>query len=170
MNRAAAHSSRFAFAALLTLLSVAPLVRSTQAAGTWTATGSLNAVREGQTATLLANGTVLVAGGVDSHFSPLASAELYNPASGTWSATGSMSTVREAHTATLLASGKVLVAAGDNATGLLATAELYDPASGTWSATGSLNAVRERVLATSARKHPFRAAGPCQTSGAFVPS
>src|SRR5207245_6629931 len=33
------------------------------ASGTWTITGSLNAARSGQTATLLANGKVLIAGG-----------------------------------------------------------------------------------------------------------
>jgi hypothetical protein len=46
------------------------------AAGTCTATGNMTAEREFHTATLLANGTVLVAGG-DSRGSALASAELY---------------------------------------------------------------------------------------------
>ena len=38
------------------------------ASGTWTATGSLNTARYSQTATLLPNGMVLVAGGRDSNF------------------------------------------------------------------------------------------------------
>ena len=63
------------------------------ASGTWTATGSLATARSSHTATLLPNGKVLVAGGIDSVIA-LASAELYDPASGTWTATGSLATAR----------------------------------------------------------------------------
>src|ERR1700730_11300798 len=80
---------------------------------TWTATGSLGAARFDHTATLLANGQVLVAGGY-SNGSYLASAELYDPASGTWTGTGSLATARRGHTATLLPNGKLLVAGGFN--------------------------------------------------------
>ena len=81
------------------------------ASGTWTATGSLNTARYYHTATLLPNGMVLVAGGVDTT-AAFASAELYDPASGTWTATGSLNTARITHTATLLPNGMVLVAGG----------------------------------------------------------
>ena len=70
------------------------------------------AARTEQTATLLSNGKILVAGGATTGFSALASAELYDPASGTWSATGRMATARDEHTATLLPNGKVLVPGG----------------------------------------------------------
>jgi hypothetical protein len=53
--------------------------------GTWSATGSLATARYIHTATLLPNGKVLVAGGVNGG----ASAELYDPVSGTWTMTGS---------------------------------------------------------------------------------
>src|SRR5437762_211556 len=56
------------------------------AGGTWTFTGSLNTARGSHTATLLPNGKVLVAGGINSS-GVLASAELYDPASGTWTIT-----------------------------------------------------------------------------------
>ena len=59
--------------------------------GTWTQTGSLITGRDDHTATLLPNGQVLVAGGLDSN-NFLASAELYDPASGTWTETGSLAT------------------------------------------------------------------------------
>ncbi len=87
----------------------------------WTVTGSMAAPRGEHTATLLANGQVLAAGGMSTGSVPLASAEVYDPASGSWTATGSMTTVRYRHTATLLPSGQVLVAGGS----YTATAELY---------------------------------------------
>ena len=109
------------------------------ASGTWTVTGSLNTARDAHTATLLPNGMVLVAGGIDSNLNPLNSAELYDPASGTWTVTDSLNTARYYHTATLLSNGMVLIAGGIDSLNHLDSAELYDPASGTWTVTGSLN-------------------------------
>ena len=62
------------------------------ATGTFSLTGSLLTSRLNPTVTLLGNGLVLVAGGYEgtSTGTPLASAELYDPASGTFSLTGSM--------------------------------------------------------------------------------
>jgi hypothetical protein len=77
--------------------------------GTWTTTGSLNTPRSAHTATLLVSGQVLAVGG-KSGTTPLATAELYNPATGRWSFTGRMSTPRFEHTARLLPNGEVLVA------------------------------------------------------------
>ena len=97
--------------------------------GTWASTGALNTPRTAHTATLLANGQVLVAGGEDSGGTLIASAELYNPATGKWTVTGSLATPRYDHTATLLANGEVLIAGGVNGT-YTATAELYNPSTG----------------------------------------
>ena len=105
--------------------------------GTFTATGSMETVRNGQTATWLNTGQVLVAGG------GTASAELYNPANGTFTATGSMTVSRTGHTATLLPGGKVLIAGGGTA-----SAELYDPTSGTFTATGDMSKIRTWHTAT----------------------
>jgi len=98
--------------------------------GVFTNTGSLNTARYQHTATLLPNGKVLVAGGLDISNNALASAELYDPTSGTWTATGSLATARYVHTATLLPNGKVLVVGGlgNGGGGALASAELYDSA------------------------------------------
>jgi hypothetical protein len=52
------------------------------ATGTFSVTGSMTTAREGQTATLLPNGEVLIAGGFDNAGKYLSSAELYNPATG----------------------------------------------------------------------------------------
>ena len=106
------------------------------ATGAWTRTGNLSAVASWNTATLLQNGNVLVAGGFDSDNVGLA--ELYDPATGMWSLTGSLITARYGQTATLLQDGRVLAARGSDDGDLastLASAELYDPAAGTWSAT-----------------------------------
>jgi hypothetical protein len=105
-------------------------------ANTWTATGNMTTTRSLQSATLLPNGAVLVAGGDNYAFqSPLATAELYDPAAGTWSPTGSMATARVGQIAILLSTGKVLVIGGDNAAPWI-SAELFDPSVGAWTATG----------------------------------
>jgi hypothetical protein len=118
-----------------------------QSSGTWTITGNLTTARSGQTATLLPNGKVLVAGGVITG-GQTGSAELYDPASGTWTTTGSLAVARYNHTATLLPNGKVLVTGGYDGNNVFANAELYDPASGTWKGTGSLATARYGHTAT----------------------
>ena len=128
------------FCSLAFLSSSALLVPAAHGANTFTATGSLGTGRYSHTATLLPNGKVLVAGGIDDNSTALASAEIYDPASGTWSPTGDLTIVRASHTATLLPNGKVLVAGYG--------AELYDPATGTWSPTGDLGTGRSGHTAT----------------------
>ena len=80
----------------------------------------LNYARVHHSATILANGQVLVVGG-DDNGSPatvLDKVELYDPASGKWSLTGNLNAAREYHTATLLPNGQVLVAGGANSGGV----------------------------------------------------
>ena len=100
-----------------------------------------------QTATLLASGKVLVAGGIDSSETPLSSAELFDPATSTFSSTGRMALGRACHTATRLASGKVLIAGGA-ARNALASAELYDPLTETFSAAGDMAVAHQGHRAT----------------------
>jgi len=107
------------------------------ATGRWSSTGGLRTPRRNHTATLLPDGSVLVAGGFNAD-GWLRSAELYDPARGRWSRVAPMTTARERASALLLGNGRVLVAGGGNPSALQ-SAELYDPASGRWSRTGSMN-------------------------------
>ena len=111
--------------------------------GTFVSTGSLTTARDTHTATLLNDGTVLIAGGFDSNANPLSSAEIYDPAAGTFTLTGSLNIGRAVHTATLLNNGMVLIAGGYDFNGnAVASAELYNPATRSFTVTGSLNTPR----------------------------
>ena len=68
--------------------------------------------RAAHTATRLADGRVLVTGGIRRGEAALASAEIYDPRTSDFSATGEMTSVRVGHTATLLRDGLVLIAGG----------------------------------------------------------
>ena len=92
--------------------------------GRWSPTGNLRTARDIHTATLLPNGLVLVAGGLNSRSVESRSAELYDPATGTWTVTGSLNEGRFYYPATLLPNGKVLVEGGDGLSGERASAEL----------------------------------------------
>src|SRR5688572_20085475 len=77
---------------------------------TWVESGSFTFARENHTATLLADGRVLMAGGFNNQAFSLGSAQLYDPVSRQWSATESLLTPRNDHVAILLPNGQVLVA------------------------------------------------------------
>jgi N-acetylneuraminic acid mutarotase len=131
------------------------LVAGRVQAGAFFTTGEMTTPRSGQTATLLTNGLVLIAGGRDvSTFQTMAGAELYDPATGAWQATGSMNTPRVNHTATLLPDGKVLVAGGVGTNfaapyfGTLTNAEVYDPVTGVWSPTAPMTVARRQHTAS----------------------
>ena len=87
-------------------------------------------------ATLLTNGTVLIAGGYDECTRCRSgSAELFDPVTETFTLTGSMMRPRAVYTATLLRDGTVLMAGGDLAP---ESAELYDPVTGTFAPAGDM--------------------------------
>ena len=95
------------------------------------------------TATPLADGRVLVVGGVREP-----TTELYDPATGTWIPGGTLNEPRWLHVAVRLRDGRVLVAGGGAYT---ASAELYDPATNRWTPTGSMSVDRHSSTATLLR-------------------
>jgi RHS repeat-associated protein len=104
-------------------------------AGTFTVLpNGLVTPRWDHTATLLADGRILIAGGRN-ETGPLASAEVFDPATATFTAlTGALTTPRAGHTATLLPDGRVLVLGGEGGAGALATADVFTPSTGTFTA------------------------------------
>lgn len=141
----------------LILLLILFHVAIAQPTATFMPVGNMTVPRVGHTATLLADGRVLIAGGytdenaVEVGRAITATADLYTPATGTFGTAGRMNVPRSNHTATLLPDGRVLIAGGDQAEGSSqgsTSAELYDPSSGTFVATGSMNTARSNHSAT----------------------
>src|SRR4051794_35507664 len=93
----------------------------------WAQGASVTTGRDWHTATLLNDGSVLVAGGYRAVGGfTTASAERYFPATGTWQPAGTMVYSRTQHAAALLDDGKVLVVGGATDGGTpIKTAELY---------------------------------------------
>jgi YVTN family beta-propeller protein len=112
--------------------------------------GPMTTVREFHAATRLADGRVLITGGLDAAGQNLISAELYDPATKTFSATGNLTTARQTHTSTLLASGKVLIAAGYLSGSNQRSSEIYTPATGTFAATTGNMIVSNRGFSAAA--------------------
>lgn len=98
----------------------------------------LPAPRAGHSATLLADGRVLLVGGVDSDGTIVSSTVLFDPASGAAQAAAPMLRRRMGHTATRMLDGRVLVVGGlttltSGGSASTSSTEVFDPVSGTWS-------------------------------------
>jgi hypothetical protein len=171
--------------------SIAPSPKPSHAAvasSMWTTTGTMVETRFGESATLLADGRVLMAGGESEwagHGFTRTSAELFDPSTGQWTLTGSMHYPRLRQAAVRLADGRVLVVGGfisvapgsdDRAQ---SNAEIYDPETGTWSDTSSMTVPRVDATATllpdgrvlvAGGIAPGLFEGPLQTAEIYDPS
>jgi hypothetical protein len=121
-------------------------------ANSWSLAGSLSTARSFHTATVLANGDVMVAGGQGPQTGvPIASCEIYNAVTNSWSTAASLASARSGHNAALLGNGKVLVVSGNSgANGLTPStaAELYDPTLNAWSGAGTVITPRTQGTAS----------------------
>jgi len=115
------------------------------------------------TATLLADGKVLIAGGSNrppaAKNSVTAIAEIYDPSTRTFALTGAMQAPREFQQATRLSNGEVIVAGGDNSLNVLASTEVYDPTSGTFGIDATMAVPRDNFTATLLRNGDVLLAG-----------
>lgn len=115
--------------------------------GLWTTTSPMSLGRAYHTATLLANGNVLVVGGASRYpiaIDPFNSSEIYNPTTNIWSkAADVLSTTRfsSVHTATVITGGNIIIIGGigtSSSSGFPLTIESYDSVADSWSNAGSL--------------------------------
>ncbi|HET9780771.1 MAG TPA: kelch repeat-containing protein [Candidatus Dormibacteraeota bacterium] len=142
-------------------------------AGAWTAAPSMSIARNNATATALADGRVLVAGGYDRKVIqlpnpnqqpfcclqidviPLATTEIFDPIARSWSASGNLAHARYGQLAVGLKGGQVLVVGGQdegqtpNPPTYIASAELFDPATGKWSSAGDIGQPRSGFTLTA---------------------
>lgn len=146
------------------------------ATGGFSPTGAMARGRDGNaTFTALADGRVLVAGGVSQDASGgnlvLAAAEVYDPATGRFSPTANdMSSPRFFHAAARLPDGRVLVTGGWGPDGRLASADLYDPASNRFTRVGDMTIERNSHTATVLPGGQVLVAGGLTTDAEIVSS
>lgn len=103
--------------------------------------------RRGHSATLLANGKLLIAGG-ESDSSSI-SAELYDPATGTWSSAGVIPNRHAGHATAVLQDGRVLIAGGVGSGPAVGFVEIYNPVTNQWSAARSMSLEVHGLTATT---------------------
>jgi N-acetylneuraminic acid mutarotase len=105
----------------------------------WSIADSMSVPRSGHSATLLPNGTVLVAGGHYAIAYPnivdLSSCEIYNPSTSYWSTTDSMAVPHTGQAVVPLLDGRVLLAGGEYRVN---DCEIFNPQVMEWSETDSL--------------------------------
>ena len=114
-----------------------------RASGTWSRSGNLFEGRFGAAAAALADGRVLIVGGVASpETAPdqQSSAEIYDPRSGEWSSGGELASPRRDFALVALPDGGALVAGGlaNSDAKPLTNVERFDPVSNTWSPAADL--------------------------------
>jgi N-acetylneuraminic acid mutarotase len=124
----------------------------------WFPAAPLHEARNGHTATLLADGSVLVVGGAREQRALLTSVERYEPTQNAWSLAPSLQVERSLHAAVRLRDGSVVVmggrghvtrADGGVAISPLESVERFDPGRGGWAAVAPMTEARQRMGAVA---------------------
>ncbi len=126
------------------------------ATGSWASAGAMASPRFEHSATLLADGRVLIVGGLGpvgegGEIGPLSSTEIYDPAANAFVTSTDLAEGRANHAATLLSGDSVLVsggAGGENGDISLGSAEVFDTRAATWTTVAPLQSPRTGHTAT----------------------
>jgi hypothetical protein len=137
--------------------------------------GQMSQSRDGATATLLASGKVLIAGGQDDGETPTNSADIYDPSSDVFTPSqGTLSVPRAWAVAAPLRNGKLLIAGGletDGPGGASASADLYDPTTDRFAASaGEMTESRAYAVATPLPNGIVLIAGGLDSAGKILSS
>lgn len=127
--------------AVIGLLSAGGTMAHADGPTSWQQAGDLLTSRYAHTATVLDDGTVLVAGGIHytaDVFEYTNTAEVFDPVTGQAHAVGPMSVGRVDPSAVKLTDGRVFVAGGSGVEGAADTAEIFDPATGSWTSVADV--------------------------------
>jgi hypothetical protein len=131
----------------------------------WLPAVGMRTARRGHTATLLADGRVLVAGGTQTDWLN-DRAEIYDPRADRWSDAGELPAAIYYHAATLLPNRRVLLTGGMSSPGdripgtsAVATAQIFDPTTRAWSRAASMASAHFGHTATVLRDGRVLVAG-----------
>jgi hypothetical protein len=125
------------------------------AVGAFSATGQMINARADHVGARLADGTVLVAGGLGGSTGgvSVATAERFDPTTGRWREVSPMTRARTGASAALLGNGRVLVAGGESVEqgvrNSLDSAELFDANTSTWLPAGIMSCPRSGLGAVT---------------------
>lgn len=103
---------------------------------------TMSVLRANETATLLSNGKVLIAGGAVDNTTWTDTTDLFDPGTRTITPGPTMNNQREGATASLLPNGLVIIAGGRDSTTTLNTVDIYHPKKNTITAGPPMNVAR----------------------------
>jgi hypothetical protein len=138
------------------------------ASGTWAFTGSLHTSRDGHTATLLPDGTVLAAGG-ELNNNALNSAEVYSPSTLSWSAVGNLNVARANASAVLLPAGTAMIMGGcisNCQSATTSSVEVYNAVSRSFTSASTMLTARAYFGVAKLSTGKILVAGGCTTFNA----